>query len=291
MAATNAHKGLVKSLVTIIAGSLIFAVGLDCFEIPNGLAAGGAAGLATILSAVLARQGIAVPVGMLVLAMNAFLLIPVYRSGGMRYAVRTVTGIVASAVLTDVLAPYLPVLGNGDLLLCAMWGGVVCGFGVGLIFRAGGGTGGTDVLAQFIAKRTSFSVGSASMAVDMAVVALSVLVFGLEHALYAAVCLYIGSHMVDMVVDGAKAQRAAYILSRHCDEIAERIFLETAHPSTRLVQDRGEKGTRPMLLTVVSRSELSLIREIVLDCDPHANIIVSSVSETFGEGFADWDDE
>ena len=287
----TSRRGFVKSLALIIVGATIFAVGLDCFEIPNDLAAGGATGLATIISALFARQGMRVPVGMLVLIMNALLLIPVYRTGGKRYALRSITGGVTAAVLTDALAPHLPVLGNGDLLLCSIWGGVTCGFGLGIMFRAGGNTGGTDVVAQLVARSTRISVGTASMAADMVVVALSALVFGLEHGLYAAVAMYLGSQVIDMVVDGARSQRAAYVLTRKADEVAARIFEETEHPSTRLVQDRGEKGTRPMLLVVIARSEVSLVRDIVMEVDPRANVIISSVDETFGRGFDDWFDE
>lgn len=135
------RRNLARDIALIMAGSLIYAAGLNCFEIPNGIAAGGAAGLGTVLSALLLRHaGVRVGVGALVLGMNALLLIPVYRSGGMRYAARTLAGIVFSAVFTDLLAPVIPELGNGDLLLCALWGGVVCGFGVGVIFRYGGNT-------------------------------------------------------------------------------------------------------------------------------------------------------
>ena len=281
------RRGLARDVALILVGSAIFAVGLNCFEIPNGIAAGGAAGLATVISALLARHlGMRVGVGALILVMNVLLLVPVYRSGGLRYAVRTITGAVASAILTDLLAPVVPVLGDGDLLLCALWGGVVCGFGVGLIFRAGGSTGGTDVLAQFIARRTSLSVGTASMMTDMAVVVSSVLAFGVEHALYAAVCLYVGSRLVDVVVDGGNARRAAYVISHQPDRLEELIHNEMGLSCTRLMAEQGRRrNMSPVLLLVLSKSELSMLRSLVLETDPHANLIVSSINETFGEAF------
>ena len=281
------RRGLARDLVLILAGSAVFAVGLNCFEIPNGIAAGGAAGLATVLSELIARAfGVRLGVGTLVLAMNAFILIPVYRAGGLRYAVRTITGTVASAVLTDLLAPVIPVLGDGDLLLCALWGGVVCGFGVGIIFRAGGSTGGTDLLAQFIARRSSLSVGTASLMTDMAVVLSSVLAFGIEHALYAAVCLYVGSRLVDMVVDGGNARRAVYVISHQPEMLEERILTELGLSSTRLMAEQGRRrNMSPVLLVVVSRAELSMLRGLVLEADPRANLIATTVNETFGEAF------
>ena len=281
------RRGIVRDVALILVGSAVFAVGLNCFEVPNGIAAGGAAGLATVLSALIQRAfGVRLGVGVLVLAMNALLMVPVYRSGGLRYAVRTLTGTVASAVLTDVLAPVVPVLGNGDLLLCALWGGVVCGFGVGLIFRAGGSTGGTDVLAQHIARRSSMSVGMASMMCDMAVVLSSVLAFGVEHALYAAVCLYVGSRLVDMVVDGGNARRAVYVISHRPDELEGLIGSELGLSCTRIVAEQGRRrNVTPVLLVVLSRSELSMLRNLVLEADPHANLIATTVNETFSEAF------
>lgn len=281
------RRNLARDIALILVGSVVFAVGLNCFEIPNGIAAGGAAGLAMVVSELIARStGLRIGVGALILAMNALLLIPVYRSGGMRYAVRTIAGAVASAVLTDALAPFVPVLGEGDLLLCALWGGVVCGFGVGLIFRAGGSTGGTDVLAQFIAKRTSVSVGMASLMTDMAVVLSSVLAFGVEHALYAAVCLYVGSRLVDMVVDGGNARRAVYVITHQPDMLEGLIYSELGLSCTRIVAEQGRRrNITPVLLVVVSRAELSMMRSLVLEADPHANIIATTVNETFGEAF------
>lgn len=281
------RRNMARDLALILVGSAVFAVGLNCFEIPNGIAAGGAAGLAMVVSELIARAtGLRLGVGVLILAMNALLLIPVYRSGGMRYAVRTVTGAVASAVLTDALAPFVPALGEGDLLLCALWGGVVCGFGVGLIFRAGGSTGGTDVLAQFIARRTSVSVGMASLMTDMAVVLSSVLAFGVVHALYAAVCLYVGSRLVDMVVDGGNARRAVYVISHQPDMLEELIGSELGLSCTRLMAEQGRRrNMSPVLLVVVSRAELSMLRGLVLEADSHANLIATTVNETFGEAF------
>lgn len=288
MANNYTKRNLTVDLVLIVLGSFIFAVGLDCFEVPNGLAAGGAAGLATILSELIFRlQGVRPGVGMLILVMNGLLLVPVWRSGGVRRAARMLTGIVASSVFTDLLAPALPVLGDGDFLLCAIWGGVICGFGVGLIFRAGGNTGGTDVLAQYVARHTSISVGMASMTADMAVVCLSVLVFGLDRALYAAICLFIGSKMVDVVVDGGNAQRAAYVISHQPDQIETLVHRELGYRCTRIMAEQGRRrNVTPVLLVVLGRSELGLLRSIVLDTDPHANMIVTSVNDTFGEAFA-----
>ena len=128
----------------IIVGSFLYAVGVDCFQVPNGLAAGGITGLATVINAVGLRAGVNIPIGFQGLVVNALLLIPVIRTGGKRYLVRTLAGILFSNLFVDALAPVAPTLGGGDILLCALWGGVISGLGLGLVFRSGGNTGGSS---------------------------------------------------------------------------------------------------------------------------------------------------
>ena len=198
-----------RDLALIVAGSAIFAVGVDCFEVPNGLAAGGITGLATVFYALAEAVGVYLPVGMQTIVMNVFLLLLVIKSGNRGYIVRTVIGIIACGVFTDAFVPFLPVLGNGDLLLCALWGGVITGIGLGLVFRTGGNTGGTDIISQLLAKKLSIPVGTAMIVVDGLVIALSAPVFSVENALYAAIAMYICGKVIDAVIDGPRSERAA----------------------------------------------------------------------------------
>ena len=206
----------------IFFGSLLFAFGLDCFEIPNGLAAGGITGLATVFHALALQVGVNLPVGIQSIVMNVLLFAYVVKSGSRRYAVLTAAGIIVSGVLTDVIVPLVPILGEGDLLLCALWGGVITGVGLGMVFRTGGNTGGTDIIAQLIARKTGASVGSMAIVVDGAIVALSAPVFSIENALYAAIAMYICGRVIDAVVDGPRVQRAAYIISESSSTAAAR---------------------------------------------------------------------
>lgn len=280
-------KGAIWDVLTIVFGSILFAVGLDCFEIPNGIAAGGASGLATIFVEVARRNGLpVVSVGVQVLIMNMLLMVAVVREGGLRYAARTSLGIVASAVATDVLAVFLPVLGEGDLLLCSLWGGVVCGAGLGLVFRAGGNTGGTDIVAQIMARHTSLSMGIASLIADMLVIVLSVPVFGIENALYATVAMYLGTRVLDMVLDGFNTQRAAYVISDRHERIKRHIFSDLDRGCTELLARGGYTGReRPVLFVVLTRSEMAYLRRVVAEIDPQATVVVGKIHEAFGNGF------
>ncbi|MCI2184377.1 MAG: YitT family protein [Olsenella sp.] len=267
-------------------GSLLFAFGLDCFEIPNGLAAGGITGLATVFHALALQVGVNLPVGIQSIAMNVLLFAYVLKSGSRRYTVLTAAGIIVSGVLTDVLVPFAPVLGDGDLLLCALWGGVITGVGLGMVFRTGGNTGGTDIIAQVIARKTGVSVGSMAIVVDGAIVALSAPVFTIENALYAAIAMYICGRVIDAVVDGPRVQRAAYIISEKHERIAHQIMVELDRGCTEF-EARGmwSRELRPVIFCVLSRGELAHLKEIVAETDPDAIVVIAEVHEAYGEGF------
>ncbi|MCI1665691.1 MAG: YitT family protein [Atopobiaceae bacterium] len=286
------RRDILGDATLICVGSLIYALGVDCFEVPNGLAAGGVTGLATVFYALAGQQGIYLPVGMQTLAMNMLLMIPVVRSGGLRYASRTIAGIVASAAFTDLLAPVVPVLGSGDLLLSALWGGLVCGFGLGLVFRSGGNTGGTDIIAQLLSKRTAWPVGTLSMLCDVIVVGVSIPVFSLENALYATIAMFVTGKLIDMVIDGPRTERAAWIISKDHERIANSVMYEMGRGCTE-IQARGvwSGNRRPMLFVILGRGELGMLKSIVADVDPEAVVVISEVHEVFGEGFKEIGDE
>ena len=280
-------RTVVRDATLIVLGSAIFAVGVDCFEIPYGLAAGGVTGLATVFSAIAESMGVPLPVGLQTIVMNALLMAFVVRSGDRGYIARTAGGIVACGLLTDFLAPVLPVLGGeNDLLLCALWGGVITGVGLGLVFRTGGNTGGTDIVAQAISRRLGMPVGVAVIVVDGVIIAFSATVFSIEQALYAAVAMFICGKVIDAVVDGPRSARAAYIISEKHAEIANEILYTLNRGCTEL-QARGlwSGKSRPVLLCVLGRSETMRLKQIVAVCDPEAIVIISEVYEAFGEGF------
>lgn len=287
MSLEKIYNASVRDIMLIVAGSAVYAVGLNCFEVPNGLAAGGVAGLATITRELLLRQGVHIPLGLQVLVINVLIFAATLRHGSLRRAARTVVGIVCSTLAIDLLAPLLPELGEGDLILCALWGGAICGVGIGFIFRAGGNTGGTDILARILARKAQLSIGAASLLVDMAVVLLSVLVFGIEKALYATIALLLGSKVVDMVIDGFRGQRAALIISSESEAIIRGVALGLRCSVVEMpCRKPFSKTERPMVYVVIERSQTALLKAIVADVDPQATMVISEVYEAFGKGFA-----
>ena len=160
-----------RDLPAIMLGCAIAAFATDVFMIPNGLAAGGLTGLATIIAELGRRAGISLPVGIQTIVINALLLLVVVRSGGLKYVVQTVTGFVLFGFFTDLFAPFVLHLQHEDIMLSALWGGIVSGIGYGLVFRCGANTGGSDTIGQIIARKSSLPVGATVMAIDVAVCA------------------------------------------------------------------------------------------------------------------------
>lgn len=275
-----------RDLPAIMLGCAIAAFATDVFMIPNGLAAGGLTGLATIIAELGRRAGISLPVGIQTIVMNALLLLVVVRSGGLKYVVQTVTGFVLFGFFTDLFAPFVLHLQHEDIMLSALWGGIVSGIGYGLVFRCGANTGGSDTIGQIIARKSSLPVGATVMAIDVAVCAASAPVFSVANALYAALSMVLMGYVVDMVVDGGNTQRAAFIISDHFEDIEHDILHAMDRGCTRLMaQGSWTKKVRPVLFFVLSRREISIIKTIVYEHDADAMLIITDVNEAIGYGF------
>ena len=275
-----------RDLPVIMLGCAIAAFATDVFMIPNGLAAGGLTGLATIIAELGRRAGISLPVGMQTIVMNALLLLVVVRSGGLKYVVQTVTGFVLFGFFTDLFAPFVLHLQHEDIMLSALWGGIVSGIGYGLVFRCGANTGGSDTIGQIIARKSSLPVGATVMAIDVAVCAASAPVFSVANALYAALSMVLMGYVVDMVVDGGNTQRAAFIISDHFEDIEHDILHAMDRGCTRLMaQGSWTTKDRPVLFFVLSRREISIIKTIVYEHDADAMLIITDVNEAIGYGF------
>ena len=248
-------RNLIRDVFLIVLGSALFAVGIDCFEAPYGIAAGGITGLATVFHAVAATAGIELPIGAQTIAMNIILILFVVRGGNRSYLIRSIVGFMISSLFIDLLAPFLPVLGKHDLILSALWGGIICGVGLGLVFRAGANTGGTDIIAQAVAKKFLMPMGTSVIIVDMVIIIVAVPVFSLENALYSTLAMFITGKVLDYIVDGPRSERAAYIISKEHDTIAHEILYSLNRGCTEL-QARGvwSGNNKPVLLVVLNRA-------------------------------------
>lgn len=277
----------VRDYAFMTIGLALTAYGLDAFLIPNKIAAGGVSGLATIIYYVVRdATGISLSVGLQVLLMNAVLLAIAIRERGLQYAAKTVYGILAMSFFIEVIARLNPVIVTDDLLLSALFGGVVSGLGVGLVFKAGGNTGGTDIVAQLLARRFPFGVGQIMLVVDAVVTLLAAIAFGPVLAMYGAVSIFVSSATIDVVLEGLPVEKAAFIISEEHDAIAAAVLNDMGRGATTLQATGAWTGEqRKILWVVLSRNEIDALKQVVGAIDPTAMVVISDVHETIGEGF------
>ncbi len=279
----------VRDYVLMTLGVVITAWALDAFLIPNKLAAGGVSGLATVFYYVIrdATNGaVLLPIGVQMLVMNIGLLAIAIRVRGWRYGAKTIYGMVALSVAIDVLAPFTPHLAAHDQLLAVLYGGALTGIGMGLVFKARGNTGGTDIIAQLLSDKVNLSVGQLMLFADAVVTGAAALAFGPDLALYGAVAVFINGSVIDVVQQGLTVDKAAYVISAQSQRIADAILNGLGRGATGLAGRGLYSGEeREIVFTVVSRKELDALKAIVHAVDPAAFLIISDVHEALGEGF------
>jgi uncharacterized membrane-anchored protein YitT (DUF2179 family) len=275
----------VRDFTFITIGTLVTAYGLDAFLIPNKLAAGGVSGLATIIHYIAAPY-VSLPVGVVMLALNAFLLVLAFRARGWRYLARTIYGTVALSLAVDLGALVVHPLATQDPLLAALYGGFITGLGLGIVFKAGGNTGGTDIIAQLLVRRVSLGIGQLMLAADAFVMLMAALAFGPDLALYGIVAVFVGGAVIDLVQEGLAVNKAAYIISDASDQVAEVILSELGRGATAFKARGLYTGTeREVIFVVVSRRELDPLKQLVRSVDPTAFVTIADVHEVLGEGF------
>ncbi|TLM80307.1 MAG: YitT family protein, partial [Actinobacteria bacterium] len=200
--------------------------------------------------------------------------------------VKTVYGIVMMSVFIELFARYVTPLAGDDLLLAALYGGAVSGIGMGMVFKAGGNTGGTDIVGQLLARKLPFGVGQIMLVVDAAVTLLAAFTFGPKLALYGAVAIFVGTATIDLLLEGISVEKAAWIISDSHERIGEAITHDLGRGATRVSATGVWTGEeRGMLFVVLSRNELDDLKQIVGAIDPRALVIISDVHEAIGEGF------
>lgn len=271
----------IRQYIGMTLGVLVTAVAMNLFFIPHKIAAGGISGLATVL-----HYLFQFPVGAIMLAFNVPIFIFGLKIFGARYGVNTLYCAAMLSVFIDATASVTPVV-TGDILLNALYGGVMTGVGMGLVFRFRGNTAGTALLAAIVNKLFHISVGQALLIFDGVVVAFAGITFrSPELALYAAISIFVTSQIIDLVQEGPATSKAFLIVAEKPDELARRIFEKIDRGVTYLSGRGGFTGrSREMLLCVVDTSEVTELKELIYQHDPKSFLIVTEAHEVVGEGF------
>ncbi|TBL73023.1 YitT family protein [Paenibacillus thalictri] len=270
---------LVKEYGLLLLGSLIIAASFNIFLSPNQVASGGVSGISIIVKELLGFEP----------ALTQWALnIPLFIAGtwllGGQFGVKTAVGSVLLPLLI-LLTKNLPVMTH-NLLLASIYGGIMIGAGLGIVFRGRGSTGGLDLAAQIIHRYTGISLGITVALLDGLVIVSAAFVFSAEKALYALIGLFVTSKTINVVQIGLSFSKVAFIISNETEAIQKAILYGLDRGLTRLKGAGGYTGEeRTVLMVVVRQTEVLKLKEIVKQCDPNAFVILSDTNEVLGEGF------
>ncbi len=262
-------------------GSLTVSFGLAAFLVPHKIVAGGTTGLATIL-----YHLTGFPIGLLVLGLDVPLLLWAIREMGWHIGANTLYSTALVAIFLQTFQALFPQALTADPLLATLYGGGLCGLGLGLTFRLKGTTGGTDLLAAIINHRSGLGLGSSLFIVDGIVIALSGLIFDFSLMLYGLIAIFLSSQAIDWVQSGLSRAKAVFIVCGDPERLREKILADLGRGVTLLQGEGGySRAPKPVLLTVVGQGEISALKSIVQNADANAFVIVSPAAEVLGEGF------
>lgn len=273
----------------IVLGTCMMGVAYQCIYDQVGLITGGFTGLGIILKSLtihIVPGGI--PLWLTNIALNVPVFILAYLLKGGKFVGRTLFGTIMLSVWLYII-PGMD-LTEGDMLLAALFGGVFAGAGMGFVLRGNATTGGTDMVAALIQlKIRHYTVAQIMQFVDGLIVVIGLFIYGIRTTLYAVAAIYITTKVSDAILEGFKFSKAAYIITDHYDQIAERLMAELDRGATGLHATGMYTGKdKCVLYCVVSKKQILTLKEIVAEIDPAAFVIVSDVREVLGEGFGDY---
>lgn len=265
--------------VYVIVGAAIIAIGFNVFLLPNQVASGGVSGISTILHGLFGWNP-----GIVQYAFN----IPLFIAGvlllGKKFGIKSFIGTITLPFIVLLTNSWDPWTDNP--LLGALFGGIVVGLGIGLVFKGNASTGGTDLLAQIITKFTGLSLGTSVLLIDGVIAISAAIVFDLEKGLYALIGLYVTTKTIDIIQLGFSQSKMVYIITLKQDEVREAIYAEINRGVTKLPAIGGYTGeARPVLMVVVYQTEFTKLKQLIKSVDPSAFVIVSDAYEVLGEGF------
>ncbi|MCK9857439.1 YitT family protein [Paenibacillus sp. ATY16] len=276
-----------QTVLPILVGTAIYAFGLHYFVIPNQLMEGGVTGIGVLLN-----YAAEVPLSLSTLILNIPLFLIGWRKLGLGEMAYTLIGVVS---LSGFLALMEWMIDKGwivtfhnshDYLLAALYAGVTLGGGLGIVFRAGGTTGGVDIIARIASRRKAFSMGQFILISDAVIIGISLLYIPIEKVLYTLVTVFVASRLIDFIQDGAYSAKSFSIITEQGREMAAEITSELDRGVTLMPARGAFSGqSKEVVYCVVQRQEMRRLKNIIRRIDPKAFTVISEVHDVLGEGF------
>ncbi|OIP03228.1 MAG: membrane protein [Bacteroidetes bacterium CG2_30_32_10] len=277
----------------IVIGSFILATGFVFFITPYKIVPGGVYGIAIVIhyltKGVFAFATDGLPIGVMGLIMNIPLTIIGIKILGPKFGIKTIVGFILTSVFIDFITFFwgdVPLVAN-DALLSSIFGGVLIGFGLGLIFKSKATSGGSDIIAMIIAKYTRMPLGQLMIFVDSVIVLVALIAFqDWKIPLYSWIVIFITGKVIDMVLEGISYDKTLFIVSDKFEEIRDRIINDLNRGGTYIPGKGMYNGAeKTIIFTVVNRREMALLEEFISEIDPDAFVTVIEANEILGMGF------
>jgi uncharacterized membrane-anchored protein YitT (DUF2179 family) len=272
-----------KNALLILLGCAIMGLSYAVFLIPHHFVPGGVSGIAII-----ANYFAGLPVGALIIVLNVPIFLLGLRTMGKKYVLNSLAGMVVSSVFIDLFDKVLKIPSATDnAVLAAIYGGVMLGVGLGIVFRGRASTGGSDIIGMVVSKHTGMSLGFGIMIADFVIISASGLAFGsLEAPLYGYLVLFLSTKVIDMILEGWSYSKLVIITSSRTQEIADFILRGLDRSGTALrsrslyLNREGE-----IILTVIHRKQLADLRNFIKKTDPEAFVVINDTYDVLGKGF------
>ena len=287
-------KRWLSDYLFIITGAFILAIGFVYFISPHRIVPGGVYGIAIVVhhltEGVFAFWPNGIPIGLFGLVLNIPLTIIAIKILGPKFGIKTIVGFVLSSVFMDGITWFredgnLPLV--DDVLLSCVFGGVLIGVGLGLIFKSRATSGGSDIIAMIIAKYTNMQLGQLLIYVDSVIVLLGLAAFqDWKIPLYSWLVIYITGKAIDITLEGSNYHKALFIISKEHELISQKILNDLERGGT-VLSGKGmySNEEKQVIYTVVSRREVAILEQYIHSIDPDAFITIMDTREILGEGF------
>ena len=278
----------VRTYVVIAFGLLVISVAWTAFLLPHQISGSGVSGIAAIVF-----YATGVPMGYTYFAINVVLILIALKILGTGFGIKTIYGVVLSAIMLTVLQPLIPSAVVQEKFMSAIIGGMLCGTGLGIIFTQGGSTGGTDIIAMVVTKYRNISPGRVILLCDVIIISSSYVVLTnlasaqrIETMVYGFVTMAIQAYTLDAILSGNRQSVQIIIFSRHYEKIADEITT-TMRRGVTVIDGTGwyTKEPQKVIITLVRKQEASDLYRIIKSIDDKAFITVANVMGVYGKGF------
>lgn len=279
--------GAIRRFVLIGIGAIIAGFGYSVFQVPYNIAAGGLSGISIIIYSYTGW-----PVGTTFLIMNIPLLfLGFLKLGGWKFLIYTVFSVIIFSISSDLFSVWMPqVLEQypitDDMLLSAIYAGLVYGIGNGLIHRMGATVGGTNIIGRLIQIKTGFPLSQSYLYSDGLIIFVSGIVFGWESALHALLTLFVVGIASDFVIEGSSFVRTATIVTNYPQDVTQALMYGLDRGATHWEVTGSYTGkTRSMIFCTVYRSQINELKQLIAAVDENAFVVIGNAHQAHGGGF------